>query len=287
MDTRRLRLLLELSRLGSMREVAEEMHVTTSTVSQQLAVLAREAGTTLIEPEGRRVRLTPAGRRLAEHAVTILAAVEAARLDLDPDAEPAGDLRVAGFATAVRRCLLPIAATLAATHPRVRLLIHEHEPFEAFELLATDLMDLALTYDYNLAPAAFDPTLIAMPLWEAPWGLGVPLHAAATEFAGFREHDWIVNSRNTADEDVVRTVASLEGFAPRIVHRADSLDLVQDLIVAGLGVGLLPMDGPRLPGVRLLAVPGPQVLLRSYAVTRRGRAGWPPLALMLRLLGAQ
>ena len=74
MDTRRLRLLLELSRRGSMRAVADELGFTTSTVSQQLAVLAREAGATLIEPDGRRVRLTPAGRRLAEHAVTILAA---------------------------------------------------------------------------------------------------------------------------------------------------------------------------------------------------------------------
>src|SRR5215472_8816468 len=85
-DPRRLELLLELSRLGSMREVGEAMHVTTSTVSQQIAALSREAGTPLTEPEGRRVRLTPAGRRLAGHAVTILAAIEAARRDLDPAA---------------------------------------------------------------------------------------------------------------------------------------------------------------------------------------------------------
>ncbi|GAA3352014.1 LysR family transcriptional regulator [Amorphoplanes nipponensis] len=284
METRRLRLLVELSRLGSMRAVADEVHITTSTVSQQLAVLAREAGATLIEPAGRRVRLTPAGQRLARHAVTILAAVEAARLDLDPGAEPAGELRVAGFATAVRRSLLPVAATLAAAHPRVRLLIHEHEPFEAFELLAMDAVDLALTYDYNLAPAAFDPGLEAVPLWQAPWGLAVPAHAPATDFAGFAGHDWIVNSRSTADEDVVRTVASLVGFAPRIVHRADSLDLVQDMILAGLGVGLLPMDVGALPGVRVLPLAGPEVRLRCYAVTRRGRSGWPPLALVLRLL---
>ncbi|HEY0773457.1 MAG TPA: LysR family transcriptional regulator, partial [Nocardioidaceae bacterium] len=71
METRRLAVLLELSRLGSKREVAEEMGTTTSTVSQQIAALAREAGTPLVEPDGRRVRLTPAGRRLAEHAVTI------------------------------------------------------------------------------------------------------------------------------------------------------------------------------------------------------------------------
>jgi DNA-binding transcriptional LysR family regulator len=284
METRRLRLLVELSRLGSMRAVSEELHITTSTVSQQLAVLAREAGTALVEPDGRRVRLTPAGRRLARHGVTILAAVEAARLDLDPEAEPAGALRVAGFATAVRRSLLPIAATLAATTPRVRLLLHEHEPFEAFDLLATDAMDLALTYDYNLAPSAFGPALEAVRLWEAPWGLGVPRTAPDAALAGFAGADWIVNSRNTADEDVVRAVASREGFTPRIVHRADSLDLVQDMIVAGLGVGLLPMDAPTLPGVRLLALTGAEVRLRCYAVTRRGRAGWPPLALVLRLL---
>src|SRR5882757_4539927 len=115
-----MKLLLELSRLGSMRAVADELGYTTSTVSQQLAVLSREAGATLIEPEGRRVRLTPAGRRLAEHAVTILAAVEAARADLDPSAEPAGTVRVAGFATAIRRSLVPVLARLAADHPDVR-----------------------------------------------------------------------------------------------------------------------------------------------------------------------
>src|SRR4029450_7649134 len=93
-------LLRELSRLGSMREVADELGVTTSTVSQQIAALAREVGTPLVERAGRRVRLTPAGRRLAEHAVTILAAVDAARLDLDPAAEPGGVPRIAGVADA-------------------------------------------------------------------------------------------------------------------------------------------------------------------------------------------
>lgn len=293
METRRLRLLLELARLGSMRAVADECGITTSTVSQQIAVLAREAGTALIEPHGRRVRLTPAGRRLAEHAVTILAAVEAARLDLDTGAEPAGALRVAGFATAVRRSLLPIAAQLAVRHPKVRLLIHEHEPAEAFGLLAADEVDLALTYDYDLAPASFDRTVEAIALWSVDWSLAVQAREpvaggdALATFARFRAYDWIVNSRNTADEVVVRTVASMAGFEPRIAHRADSLDLVQDLILAGLGVGLLPADQPKLPGVATLPLTAPSITLRSYAVTRRGRAGWSPLALVLDLLTAR
>jgi DNA-binding transcriptional LysR family regulator len=228
------------------------------------------------------VRLTPAGRRLAEHSVTILAAVEAARLDLDPAAEPAGTLQVSGFATAIRRSLLPVMAQLRETHPRVRVAVHEHEPFEQFELLASDAVDLALMYDYDLAPVAFDATLVARPLWSAPWAVGVPADAGDD----LRGRDWIVNSRNTADDEVVRTLASIGGFTARIVHRADSLSLVQDLIVAGLGVGMLPADQPTRPGVRLVPLTDPAVRLRAYAVTRRGRAQWPPLALVLRLLGA-
>src|SRR3954466_11979617 len=131
MDVRRLHLLLELSRLGSMRDVAETHGLTTSTVSQQIAALGREAGTALVEPDGRRVRLTPAGHRLAEHAVTILAAVDAARLHLDPAAEPVGVVRVAGFATAIRLSLLPAVDELAPVHPGVQLQIREHEPPEA------------------------------------------------------------------------------------------------------------------------------------------------------------
>src|SRR6476646_9475251 len=135
MDPRRLRLLLELSRLGSMHEVAVELNTTTASVSQGIAALAREVGTALVEPDGRRVRLTPAGRRLAAHAVTILAAVDTARLDLDPDGEPAGTVCVAGFASAIRRGVVPVIAKLKASHPKVHIRIHEHEPPEALALL--------------------------------------------------------------------------------------------------------------------------------------------------------
>ena len=294
MDTRRLLFLRELARLGSMHQVAEELSVTTSTVSQQIAALARELGSDLIEPDGRRVRLTPAGRRLAEHAVTILAAVDAARLDLNPDAEPAGTLRVAGFATAIRRSLLPIHAAMALRHPKIRMLIREQEPAESLAMLASDDIDLALVYDYNLAPAGFQDGVDAIPMWSASWSLGVPATAPAVPqdgdarsiFNHFRGSPWIVNSRNTADEDVVRIIASLAGFEPQIGHRADSLELVQDLIVAGMGVGLLPTDQPTAAGVRLCSLDDPAVYLRARAVSRRGHNSWPPLALALDLLRA-
>lgn len=299
MDVRRLELLLELSRLGSMREVADELGLTTSTVSQQLATLASEVGVPLLEPVGRRVRLTAAGRRLADHAVTVLAAVEAARRDLDPEAEPAGTVRVASFGTGVRRALLPLVGELAATYPQVRLHLSEHEPLESFDLLAADDVDLALVYDYTLAPAAWPGRLTVNPLWSVAYGLGVPAdevsstatRRSSTEvFADFAQRPWITNSRNTADEEAVRTLASMAGFTPRIEHRIDSLELVAGLIGDGLGVGLLPhppAGSVPLDDVRILPLNDPPLTQRAYAVVRAGREAWPPLRLVLERLAAR
>ncbi len=186
--------------------------------------------------------------------------------------------------------MLPIIGILAERHPAVRLGIHEHEPDEALSLLADDAVDLALTYDYNLAPARFDRSVATQQLGRRRWSLGTPAArdrtggTALEVFRRFADRDWIVNSRNSADEEVIRTVASLAGFLPRITHRVDSLELVQDMILAGLGVGLLPAGRPARRGVSLRPLSQPDVTQRPFAVTRRGRSAWPPLALVLRLL---
>ncbi|MFG2412945.1 helix-turn-helix domain-containing protein [Streptomyces goshikiensis] len=58
LDVRRLRLLRELARRGTIAAVAEALAFSPSAVSQQLGVLEREAGLPLLERTGRRVRLT-------------------------------------------------------------------------------------------------------------------------------------------------------------------------------------------------------------------------------------
>ena len=114
-------------------------------------------------------------------------------------------------------------------------------------------------------------------------GLGVPVNApdGPAKIAAYADHTWIVNSRNTADEDAVRTLAAMAGFSPKIAHQIDSLDLVEDLIVAGYGVGLLPIGRPTGNGVKVLPLADANPILTAYAVTRRGRSTWPPLPFRL------
>src|ERR1700759_3445790 len=97
LDLHRLRLLAEFAARGSIARTAAVLGYTSSAVSQQLAVLEREAGTPLLDRSARRAELTDAGRRLAAHAERILAMVEEAENDLSAEAdEPAGGGGAAG-----------------------------------------------------------------------------------------------------------------------------------------------------------------------------------------------
>src|SRR5215471_2486538 len=108
-DVRRLRLLLELNRRGTITAVADALAYTPSAVSQQLAALEREAGVPLLERTGRSVRLTPAGRVLVSHGDAVLARLEEATVAMAAVAGGlSGPLRIGAFPTAVR-ALLPSA----------------------------------------------------------------------------------------------------------------------------------------------------------------------------------
>jgi molybdate transport repressor ModE-like protein len=82
LDVRRMKVLREVAARGSFSAAAEALSFTQSAVSQQVAALEREAGTTLLERGPRGVRLTDAGRALVSHADAIIARLEDAEEEL-------------------------------------------------------------------------------------------------------------------------------------------------------------------------------------------------------------
>jgi DNA-binding transcriptional LysR family regulator len=280
MDLRKLRVLVELSRLGTMSAVAQATGYGTSAVSQQLAGLEREAGVPLLEAAGRRVRLTPAGRRLVVHAEGILAAVTAAELDLAAAAEPSGLVRVAGFTTALQQHLLPVADELARIHPLVELELQEREPTEVDELLDADQIDLGFVYDYTLVPRGgrhVGSLLGSRPMMLAVLpDSAVPAQiAVAGDLDSVRDAFWIGNSRDSGDDELAARLCALAGWTPRVRHRADSLELVIDLVLAGHGVSLLPADAPGIGRLRMVPLALASIDRRIWSVVRAGAQAWP------------
>ena len=162
-------------------------------------------------------------------------------------------------------------------------MISEYEPIEAFALLTDDDLDLALTYDYNLAPASAGPVLETVPLWTIAWGLGVPADHpdGPADLADFADR----RGSSTPATPLTKTLCARwrrwPGSPRRIAHQIDSLDLVEDLIVAGYGVGLLPDRPADRQRGESASADRTQAILTAYAVTRRGRSTWPPLRVVL------
>src|SRR5215207_3382733 len=163
LDLRRLRLLHELNRRGTVGAVAQALDYSPSTVSQQLGVLQREAGTTLFEPAGRRVRLTDAALVLVAHAESLLGGVERAEADLAAAAAGAvrGVVRVGSFQTASVHLLLPAMAALRESHPGVGV-------------------DLVIAEEWLGNPRARHPDVERRDLFAEPVRLALPAgHPAA------------------------------------------------------------------------------------------------------------
>ncbi len=96
-----LRTFLEIARLRSIGEAADQLAISQPAVSAALAALQRELGVPLVERSGRGIRLTAAGTTLADYGHRIFALLNETRESVSASAlGSAGRLRVAAVTTA-------------------------------------------------------------------------------------------------------------------------------------------------------------------------------------------
>ena len=275
LDVRKLRLLRELGRLGTIAAVADAFSYTPSAVSQQLSALEREAGVPLLRRVGRRVELTPAGTGLAARAEPVLALLEEAAAALAAErAELAGELRIGAFPTAVRTLLPGALVALGSAHPRLELLVTELDPAHVPDALRTGALDIALVHEYDYVPAEPDPALELRPLLAETIFLAsaqpLPAQPLRAQPLPGRPEDavrqcaalpWIAASPGTLCQLMAERLCQAAGFSPRVRHRADDFATVLALVAAGQGVALVPeLALPDAPG---------NVLLTALTATRR------------------
>ena len=277
LDVRRLRLLRDLAHLGTIAAVAQAHSYTPSAVSQQLAALGREAGVPLLEHTGRRVSLTPAGTALVQHTETILAALEAADAALAAASTGlTGIVRIGAFPSAVHTLLPGALVALAAQHPALDLMVTELDPVEMPDALRDRRLDVALSHDYDIAPAIAEAGLDAVALIEEGVFLAVPGTAGTTALADAERDAWIIGSPGTLCHTVTMRLCESAGFTPTVRHHIDDFTAVLALVAAGQGVALIPeLASPARPDVRLIPLPARR---RTRIVHRRGARDHPAIA---------
>jgi len=248
LDLRRLRLLRELAHRGTIGAVADSLSYSPSAVSQQLALLEKEAGVPLLERVGRNVRLTAAAQTLVGHTDVLLARVEEAEADLEATAEQiTGTVRVAAIQSAGLYLLAPALKTLSDAHPALRVEVTDAEPELTMPTLALGGLDLVLGDEYPFLPRPPDDRLLLEPLLEERFRILLPaehpqaVHGGPVALASLKHDAWAVGKDDSHyGELTIRACRALGGFEPDVRHRSNDLLMLLALVANGQAVTLLP-----------------------------------------------
>src|SRR5580700_9596504 len=150
LDVTRLRVLVAIARHGSVTAAARALNYAQPSISHHIARLEAETGARLLQRAGRGVRLTEAGRMLAERAEEIIGRLDAAENELAAHVGlREGRVRLAAFPSALGTLVPAAAARLHVSHPGIDLMLTEAEPPEALRMLRAGYVDVAVIFRYE------------------------------------------------------------------------------------------------------------------------------------------
>jgi DNA-binding transcriptional LysR family regulator len=295
LDVTRLRVLVAVARYGSVTAAARKLNYAQPSVSHHLARLEAETGTKLIQRAGRGIRLTDAGRLLAERAAEVIGRLDAAENELAAyTGLRAGRLRLAAFPSALGTIVPAAAAMLRGHQESVDLRLTEAEPPEALRMLRAGYVDVALVFRYSADPPGtgeqsgeddgidVSEGLREQLLLEEPVHLVTSAHdpeQTPVDLAAYASCRWIAGC-DRCRAHLLKQCA-LAGFTPKIAFTTDDYVAVQALVAADLGVSTLPalcLRAARHPGVRTVPLPGAH---RYVFAVRYGDPPDPPAVKLL------
>jgi molybdate transport repressor ModE-like protein len=274
-DPRRLRFLLAVARSGGVLAAADDLRVTPSAVSQQLARLESEVGRPLVRRTSTGTVLTDAGLALAEAAEEVEKTLSEARARLsDDEDEPGGTVRVGGFHSFLSQVLLPQIPAWREGHPRLKFEIMESGGQDMLrELRAGELDIVILELDVEETTSKLPARLTETPLLDEPWKVIVPAGTITSEDSVDLSRlglPWLGVDPGGAWASALKRVRRATGSSAPTVHRYFETRTALALVAAGEGMALVPslaLEGISQEGVETLDVPGlgqRRVVLRRY-----------------------
>ncbi|MCH6468860.1 LysR family transcriptional regulator [Sinomonas terrae] len=245
MDIRRMLVLVEVARTGSLTAAAAALNYTVSAVSQQVGQLEDEAGQPLIERRPRGVTLTEAGNAVVRHAEKIERIVSAAHEELrDLAGLNSGRLRLGTIPTVTESFLPTAISAFRERHPGVDLRIHSAQLSGLEHLLEAREIELAITWDRDGSDGTSATGLSSELIFRDPNVLLVPAgHPLAdrstVRMDELRHEPWIIRTSPNVLA-LLQTACEAAGFDPIVTFEARSYQEAQAMVAVGMGIALVP-----------------------------------------------
>lgn len=290
LNLHRLRLLDELSRRGTIAEVARTLAFSPSTVSQQLSQLESEVGLPLIEPSGRRVRLTAAGVVLVRHATGIFQEVDRAESALSAlQSEIGGEVKVASFQTAAIALLPEVLTEIGRRYPGLVVYLTEIQPDSGAAALLSREFDLVLGEHYPGQEQPTDSGIEQRSVFMDPLRVYLdsrwhpqPRQASLAELS---EVPWVLEPRGKPARAWAESACRAAGFEPVVRYESADLLVQTQLVETGHAAAFLPdlIWQTRSPLSHFIDVPG-RPARNVYTAVRSGTESRPVLAEFRRVM---
>ena len=291
MDIRHLELLRDLRERGSLAAVAAATHRTPSALSQQLRTAQRMAGTSLVKPDGRGLRLTEAGELLADGADDVAAALARVEARLQAHrGHPTGRVSIAGLPSGLT-ALLPGALTLLADSS-VELTVDDLDLAEHDYAGAAADADIVIAHSLTSEVPAGSEGLRGTVLTREPLDIALPPDHRLAGHSVLRPRDviaedWITVPEHYPFDTVLQRIEAACGRPATRRLRIRDNHLVAALVASGEGIALLPRYTTRSADEFAL-VPLTGVLSARWivALSRPDRAERAAVQLVTRQLAA-
>ena len=272
MELRQVHYFVVVAQRLSFTKAAEELGVAQPALSQQIRGLERELGVTLLNRTSRRVSLTDSGVAFFNRAEKLLAEADAAKLEMQEFAGLARGKFVVGVVPNLGEIWLAhLLSDFHQRYPGIEIVLIEETTLPLENLLARGQLDVALLHQM---PTGLSSTLLGYPLFTEALVLAVnaehPLAGQAQiSLADLHDESWILIKAGSAIREVILNAMTTAGFTPHIVCESGSLSTISALVVAGLGITILPGSAVRVDQTQLRAIQ-----LLPGAPTRTVQAAW-------------
>jgi LysR family transcriptional regulator, regulator of the ytmI operon len=271
MELRHLETFDAAVRHGSFVRAAAALDYAQSTITLQIQQLEEELGVKLFEREGRRLRLTEAGRLLRDQAQSLLERVATLRESMTELAGgDAGDVRFGAIEPGASERIAPLVARFLANRPRVKLLFEVGGTVSVSERVAAGQLDAGLC-----SPPASRLGLHFEPLYAEPMALLIPTshplaHAKEVTLEALRHERLLLPDAGCAYREVIERRLTEQGSDVRVGVEISSMMTLARAVQAGLGPGIIPCAAasPPLEGTLFRTVTGLDLSLTIGLVTR-------------------
>jgi DNA-binding transcriptional LysR family regulator len=241
MDFGQLKTIIQVAETGSLLRASERLGIAQPALSRQVRQLEEELGAPLFMRHGRGMALTPFGIKTLARARAILDEVAAIRGDAETFQSAPTEEVVLGLPPNVAELLIvPVLRRFAEAYPKVRLRLVSAYSGHLQEWLIRGEIDLALIYEQNSAQSVTSRALVLETLFFVASGKRGLSRDVPFSFPDIVHEKLVLPSPKHRLRLIVSEAAQQCDIALNIVHEADDLFPVRDVVAADIACSVLP-----------------------------------------------